>query len=151
MTNDVLQKLKVPSIGLLISGVFGGFLGALALVSGLMRFSGIAGKEKLPTDEAERIGYVVGTVGMYGIAVISLIVAPLIVFGAIRMMKGQSRGLAIASAILSILPLTSCCFFIGAIFGIWALVVLMQADVKAFFQNGGAQNLYPPTQPPRSW
>ncbi|MEK7723908.1 MAG: hypothetical protein AAB336_06135 [Acidobacteriota bacterium] len=150
MTSDVLQKLKIPSIGLLISGVFSGFIGLIALISGIVRFSGIGGKEILPTDQAERFGYLLGTFGIYGIAVISLILSPLMVFGAIRMMKGRNRGLAITSAILSILPLTSCCFFIGAIFGVWSLVVLMQADVKSFFQNGGEQTLYPP-QPPQSW
>lgn len=150
MTNFVLQKLKAPSIGLLISGIFSGFLGAIALVSGLLRFSGLSGKETLPADQAERFGYFVGTFGIYGIATISLILTPVIVFGAIRMMKGQSRGLAITAAILSILPVTSCCFFISVIFGIWALIVLMQPDVKAFFQNGGEQNIYPP-RPSQNW
>lgn len=150
MTNNVLQKLRVPSIGLLISGIFSGFFGAIALVSGLLRFSGMSGKETLPTEQAERFGYFIGTFGIYGVAAISLIVAPIIVFGAIRMMKGQNRGLAMTSAILSILPVTSCCFFISLIFGIWAVVVLIQPDVKAFFQNGGEENLYPP-QPPQGW
>lgn len=149
MTN-VLDKLKAPSIGLLISGILSGFIGGLALVSGLLRFSGLTGRETLPSDEAERIGYYIGTFGGYGVGLISLIVSPLVVFGAIRMMKGQSRGLAITAAVLSILPVTSCCFFIGGIFGIWALIVLMQTDVKVLFQNDGQQNIYPP-QPPHSW
>lgn len=150
MMNNVLQKLKVPSIGLLISGIFSGFFGAVALVSGLVRFSGMSGKENFPTEQAERFGYFFATFGIYGIAAISLIVAPIIVFGAVRMMRGQSRGLAMTSAILSILPVTSCCFFISLIFGIWAIVVLIQPDVKTFFQNGGEDNLYPP-QPPQNW
>lgn len=150
MNDFILQKLKIPSIGLLISGLLSGFIGLITLISGLVRFSVLSGKEKLPTDEAERLGFYFGTFGSYGIAVISLIVAPIVVFGAIRMMKGQNRALSIVAAVLSILPLTSCCFLIGGIFGVWALVVLMQADVKAFFQNGGEQNFYPP-QPPRSW
>lgn len=150
MTNYVLQKLKVPALGLLISGIFSGFLGAIALVSGLLRFSGMSGREILPTDQAERVGYFIGTFGIYGIAALSLIISPLVVFGAVRMMKGQNRGLAFTAAILSILPVTSCCFFISAIFGIWALVVLIQPDVKAFFQTDGEQNMYSP-QPPQNW
>jgi hypothetical protein len=135
--NQVLQKLKAPSIGLVVSGVLGGFTGAAVLISGLVRFAKPGGIENLPNEQAERIGYFIGTFGIYGIAVISLIVSPLILFGGIRMMKGQSRGLAVVAALFSILPLTSCCFFVGAIFGIWAIVVLLQADVKAFFQSGG--------------
>lgn len=150
MNDFILQKLKIPSIGLLTSGLLSGFIGLITLISGLVRFSGLNGKVNLPTNEAEKFGYYVGTFGIYGIAVISLILTPLIVFGAIRMMKGQSRTLAMVAAILSILPITSCCFLIGGIFGVWALVVLMQADVKAFFHNGGEQHFYPP-QPPQNW
>lgn len=135
--NNVLDKLKVPSIGLLICGILSGFTGILTLVSGLIRLIGLRGIEKLPTDEAERIGYLMGTFGGYGLALISLIFAPIIVIGAIKMMKGKSRNIALASAIFSILPITSCCFFISIIFGVWALVVLLQPDVKEFFQNGG--------------
>lgn len=139
--NNVLDKLKVPSIGLLICGILSGFTGILTLVSGLIRLIGLSGIEKLPTDEAERIGYLMGTFGGYGLALISLLVAPLIVVGAIKMMKGKSRGMAMASAVLSILPITSCCFFISIIFGVWAIIVLIQPDVKEFFQLGGEPNL----------
>lgn len=138
--NNVLDKLKIPSIGLLICGILSGFTGFLTLISGLIRLIGIVGKEKLPTHEAERIGYLMGTFGGYGLALISLLIAPVIVVGAIKMMKGKSRGLAFAAAIFSILPFTSCCFFISIIFGVWALVVLLQPDVKEFFLNGGEPN-----------
>lgn len=151
MSKEILDKLKVPGIGLIFTGVINGCLGALALISGLLRFSGIAGKEKLPIDEAERIGYLMGTFGGYGVGVLSLIVAPVIVFGGIKLIKGESRGLVIASAILSILPVTSCCFFIGIIFGVWTLVVLRNPDVKLLFQKGVSNaELYPP-QPPQNW
>lgn len=150
MNYEIKSKLQIPSIGLLVNGILSGFLGLITLISGLVRFSGISGKERLPTDEAERFGYYVGTFGIYGIAVISLILTPLIIFGAVRMMKGQNRALALIAAVLSILPFTSCCFLIGGIFGVWALVVLMQADVKAFFRDGGEQNIYSP-QPPQNW
>lgn len=151
MNNNILDKLKAPAIGLIVIGALNGFTGLVILFSGIMRFSGIMGKEKLPTNEAERFGFLVGTFGSYGIAFLSLIMAPIIVFGAMKMLKGQSRGLALASAILAILPISSCCFFIGAIFGIWALVVLFKPEVKDFFANGGNQtNFYPP-QPPQNW
>jgi hypothetical protein len=53
------------------------------------------------------------------------------------------------AAILSILPFTACCFLVSAIFGIWAIVVLMNSDVRAFFENGqNKEYIYPP-QPPQ--
>ena len=148
---DILGKLRAPAIGLLVCGVLNGSFGALILLSGLMRFSGILPNEKLPTQDAERIGYLMGTFGGYGVGFLSLAAAPIIVFAAIRMMKGENRGFAILGAILAILPITSCCFFVGAIFGIWSVIVLMNAEVKQFFLLGGENGNINPPQPPRAW
>jgi hypothetical protein len=78
-----------------------------------------------------------------------VILAPIIIFGAIKMMKGQNRTLAMAAAVLSIVPITCCAFPLGMIFGIWALVVMMNPEVKAYFA-GGAGGFNPP-QPPQNW
>ena len=149
MMNPVLQKLKAPGSGLIISGILNGTFGLIALISGIIRFSGISGKEDLPTDRGELIGYLISTFGGYGIALLSIIAAPIIIFGGVRLLKGQSKGLVIFAAILTILPLTSCCFVVSAIFGLWTLIILRNPDVKMFFQNGGEQiNL---SQPPQNW
>lgn len=149
--NDVLSKLKAPAIGLIVTAILNGLLGGVSLLSGLLRFSGIIGQEKLPANAAEKTGYLIGTFGGYGVGVLSLIFAPVIFYGGFKMLKGESRGVAICASVLAILPLTSCCFAVGAVFGVWAIVVLMQTDVKSFYQNGGNQtNLYPP-QPPQNW
>jgi len=80
---------------------------------------------------------------------LALIAAPIIIYGAIQMMKGRKLGLAKASAILAIIPFTSCCFLIGVPIGIWALTVLSKPDVKAFFRGENAPpNFYPPQPPP---
>lgn len=151
MNNNILDRLKTPAIGLIVTAALNGIIGLLSLVSGAIRFSGLLGKEKLPAQEAERFGYLLGTISSYAIALLSLIICPIIIFGAIKMMKGKSRGLAMASAILAILPFTSCCFAIGAIFGIWAIIVLVNPEVKAFFANGENQASFYPPQPPNNW
>jgi len=43
MNNDVLQKLKAPSIALIIAGSLNGVIGLMALLGGLLRLSGITG------------------------------------------------------------------------------------------------------------
>ena len=96
---------------------------------------------------AEQLGYYVGTGVGYGIGVLSLILAPIIIFGAIRMMKGQSRGLGVTAAVLSLLPITCCSFPLGMIFGIWALVVLRNAEVQAYFSGENVSQFNSP-QPP---
>jgi hypothetical protein len=151
MNGDVLQKLKGPAIALIVAGSLNGVLSLLTLLSGLLRLSGMAGEEKIPTDEAERFGYYVGTFGSYAIASFSLIVAPLVIYGAVQMLNGQKYGLAKTAAILAVIPLTSCCFLVGMPIGIWALVVLGQPEIKALFRGEMPRgNFYPP-QPPQSW
>ena len=148
--NDILGKLKGPGIGLIVTGAINAIIGLLILLSGLMRLAGVTSvKEPRLSSDAEKVGYFIGTGSSYAIALLSLILAPVIIFGAIKLMKGQSKGLAKTAAILAILPFTSCCFIVGAIFGIWALVVLANPDVKAFF--AGDYNRFNPPQPPQNW
>ncbi len=44
MMNDIMQKVKVPAIGLLIGGILNGLIGFMTIISGVMRFSGILGR-----------------------------------------------------------------------------------------------------------
>ena len=60
------------------------------------------------------------------------------------MINGSSYNWAKASAILAIIPLTSCCFLIGAPIGIWALMVLNKPEEKRFFEHGGVDLPPPP-------
>jgi uncharacterized Tic20 family protein len=148
MINDILNKLKAPAIGLIIAGVLNFALGLLTVLSGLLRLTGIIQNDKPPTDEAEKIGYFIGTFGGYTVAVLSLIIAPIIVYGAIQMMNGRKYRLAKTSAILAVIPLISCCFIVGIPLGIWALVVLSQPEVKAFFSSEMNYQNYNPPMPP---
>jgi hypothetical protein len=56
-----------------------------------------------------------------------------ILFGALKMMRLQSYGWAMAAAILAVIPCLSPCCCLGIPFGIWALVVLSKPEVKAAF------------------
>lgn len=147
MTNDVLKQVKAPAIGLIITGSLNGMIGLMTLASGLLRLAGVI-KDQIPTNESERLGYYIGTGFSYGIGFFSLILAPLIIFGAVKMIKGEKIGLAKTSAILAILPLSSCCFIVGIPFGIWALIVLRKPEVKHFFENAMNRQHFPP-QPPQ--
>lgn len=151
MMNDGLQKLRAPAIGLIIAGSLNGITGLLALLGGLFRLSGVGGKETLPTEQAEKMGFMVGTVGTYIFALLSLMLAPVIIYGAVQMMQGRKPGLAKISSIMAMLPVTACCFLIGIPIGIWCLIVLAKPEVKAVFAGEVAGvHIYPP-QPPRNW
>jgi hypothetical protein len=151
MMIDNLQKLRGPAIALILAGSLNGMIGLLALLGGLMRLSGIGGQESLPVDDAERIGYLISTIVTYAMSLLSLLVAPVIIYGGVQMMKAKNYRAARIAAILVIIPFTSCCFLVGIPMGIWALVTLRNPEVKAAF-NGDASvvNDYPP-QPPQNW
>jgi heme A synthase len=69
--NDILKRLKMPAIGLIITGVLSGVLGILSVLSGLARLAGFIGTEPRMRDDAEKLGYYVGTGFGYGVGVLS--------------------------------------------------------------------------------
>jgi hypothetical protein len=54
-------------------------------------------------------------------------------FGAIRMMSLHSYGLAMLGAMLTAIPCVTPCCLIGQVAGIWALIVLINPDVRKAF------------------
>ena len=57
-----------------------------------------------------------------------------IIFGALKMRKLESHGLAMVAGILAMVPVTPL-FLIGLPIGVWALVVLLKPQVKAAFRS----------------
>lgn len=85
-------------------------------------------------EQSSMLGNVVG-------GVLNIGGAALIAFGAWRMKELKSYGLAMTAAILAMIPcFTSCCCLLGLPVGIWAIIVLLDKDVKAAFNA--------PTSPP---
>jgi hypothetical protein len=131
MIDDPTRKLKAPAIALLIVGCLNGVTGFLTVLSGLLRLVGVMGKEAIPIDQAEKAGFWFATLGMYGVALVSLLLAPVIVYGAVQMMQGRKLMLAKIAAVLAILPLTSCCCIAGLPVGIWTFIVLSRPEMRA--------------------
>jgi hypothetical protein len=146
--HDPLNDIKGPATGLIVVGTVNGIIALLTLLSGIVRLTGILDPNGLPTNEAERIGFILGTVVGYGLAFLGLIAAPVIAFGGYRMLSGRSYRMARASAVLAVIPLISCCFIAGIPVGLWALKVLGRPDVRQFFEGGG-RVLHEPPLPPR--
>lgn len=65
---------------------------------------------------------------------IQVITALLILFGGIKMKNLSSRGFAMTSAIIVMIPCITGCCFIGVGAGIWALIALSKPEVKAAFR-----------------
>jgi hypothetical protein len=60
----------------------------------------------------------------------------LTIAGGVRMLALRSYGLAVFAALLAAIPFVSCsgCFLLGEAVGLWALIVLMNGDVRAAFR-----------------
>ncbi len=70
------------------------------------------------------------------IPILALIIDGVIIYGAFRMKKTASYSWALAAAILSLIPcLSSPCFVLGIPFGIWALMVLLDPEVRPLFDR----------------
>lgn len=134
------------AVCLIITASLNGALGILGVIGGLAQIKNLSNRPSFGND-AERFGYVAGQFGGLLVFVLNLVVAPMIIYGAIKMLGGTNFGWAKAAAILAMIPLTSCCFLVGAPIGIWSLIVLSKPEARMFFERG-ADNYQPPPPPP---
>ena len=129
-----LRAVKGPAIALMVTAGLGiayyFFSGLLTLISGGSMFH-----RGLPPDIPPQLkAFLEGMRGPLA-GVISLAIAALngfVLFGAIKLLRLQNRGMAMAGAVVAMLP-CQCCCVLGLPFGIWALVVLSKPEVKSAF------------------
>lgn len=135
-------QVQPAAVCLIITGAINAAVGLVCLTSGLIRISN-PDNRPVTASEAERIGYYSGQFSVLFVFLLGIVAAPMIIYGAIKMLNCASYGWAKAASILAIIPFTSCCFLVGAPIGIWALVVLSKPEVKMFFERGGANYQQP--------
>lgn len=82
-------------------------------------------------DGAMAAGQMIG--GLIG-NVIAIAFNAVTLWGGLKMRNLEGYGLAMAAAIIACIPCCSPCVILGIPFGIWALVVLNDAQVKASFR-----------------
>jgi hypothetical protein len=68
-----------------------------------------------------------------GGGILWILLSILALIGAIRMMSLRNYGLAMTSAVLTVIPCVTPCCLLGQAAGIWALIVLLNNDVRAAF------------------
>jgi hypothetical protein len=122
-------QVNGPAIGLIITAVLG-FLVQLAAL--LMNILGVSiGALQSGRGDAW-INMFTGTIGIVS-SIITMLIAGLILFGALKMKKLESYGWGITASILALAPCISPCCLVGLPIGIWALVVLSKPEVKSAF------------------
>ena len=137
------SKVKGPAIGLIVVACLWMLYG-LYEAAGTIRFANNHQKLVQLYRQAGVSGEIVRMVEQnagtiirmaLGFWAVTLCLSALTIFGAIQMLLFKSRSLAYTAAIIQLIPCISGCFIIGIPFGIWALVVLSNAEVKAAFER----------------
>jgi predicted lysophospholipase L1 biosynthesis ABC-type transport system permease subunit len=128
--SDAASRVSAPAISIIVVtgiGIAFAVLGILVNILGI-GLGGMAARD-------ERIAqYLSGSMGVVS-GLIGIAVGGFIIFGALKMKDLSSYGLALAAAILVMVPCLSPCCFLGIPVGIWALVVLLNQDVKRAFSS----------------
>jgi len=134
------KKVQPPAIALII-------LGAIGIIVSILGFLVPSDAEALREAFAEasmdpaQVDQIVSMTQRFTGAsnFLGLAIAILVVVGGVRMMKLKNWGLAFAASIVAMIPCWCCCV-LGIPIGVWAIIVLLNQDVKAAFDV--------PTTPP---
>jgi predicted Zn finger-like uncharacterized protein len=115
--------VNVPGILLIVYGILAVIACLLTTCSGIVQ-ANMQGVDK----DTVPILYVSSCLGF-----LTLIPAALTIFGGIKMRALQSYSLAMTGSIAAMF-IWPCCCLVGIGIGVWSLIVLMNADVKAAFR-----------------
>jgi hypothetical protein len=143
--NLAASRVKLPAAAVIAVAIVNVVASLLVFVVTLVN----AGRmdERVFGSDAERYGYLASVVLQILIAAATVIAAPFIIFGAVHMLSLSNYRLAQLAAILTLIPLTSCCCVLGVPVGIWALVVLRDPGVKLAFAERKAGTQAGPSAP----
>lgn len=130
MQQDPATRVSAPAIGLIVTGGVG-------IVTTLiwMALIGLFGVAILADPDAREALPAVWI--WMGLGVIALALSALVAYAGWQMRQLQSWWLAMAGAIIGMLPCSGCCI-LGLPIGIWAILVLIDNDVKRAFAAGNA-------------
>ncbi len=148
-TRKAKERTNVPGILLIIVGVlnilgalyftFNGFVVLNAPPELLNQQTNINPEQKKALEQQgwslEKIMHGAGWLYV-AVGIIGALAAIITLVGGIRMRSLRGYGLAVLGSVITLIPFlapTGCCL-LGQVAGIWALVVLLSADVKAAFR-----------------
>ena len=123
----------MPASGLIIIGALNAMSGVILILGRIASL--VNGPEKQITDDARRLGYMTASIFFPLVSLISILAAPVIIYGGIQMLKARRYSIALLAAILAVIPLSSVCCIPGIPIGIWALIVLRDPEMKAVFER----------------
>lgn len=130
MQQDPAARVSAPAIGLMLTGGL-----SILTTLALMAIMAVGGAATIADPELRDALPGIGV--SMALSIVALILEAAIVYAGVQMRKLQSWGLSLTGAILAMLPCLPCCL-LGLPIGIWAVIVLIDDDVKRAFAGGGA-------------
>ena len=130
MQNDPQTRVSAPAVGLIVTGALGAALGLLGVL--MMTIGGVAalaGKDAADALPGLGVSLVFSVIG--------IAVSGFVAYAGMQMRKLQGWGLSLAGAIVAMIPCISPCCILGLPIGIWAILVLINEDIKRAFGAGG--------------
>lgn len=147
--SDARSRVLAPAIALIVVGVLNLFLAAapgiygfgVSQLSEAQLEAEVRKQNPKALDDAKAQGWSIGDIrkllvyGSFSVAGLDFLASFIVLLGGIRMLSLKNYGLAVFAAILAALPVVSCsgCCGLGVIIGIWAIVVLINPEVRGSF------------------
>jgi hypothetical protein len=131
---EAKEAVLGPAIGLIVTGALNALCGTCdfggrILGMNMGSISEMAHRYGADPKLAMQFNYVFMVFDVIAGPILGLI----IVIGAIKMLRLEAYGFALAVSVLAVIPCTSPCILPGIPIGIWALVVLNRPEVKEAF------------------
>jgi uncharacterized membrane protein len=138
---DPATRVSAPAVGLIVTGALG-----LIISLVLLAFTAFGSMVALLGEDAanDLPGFGMSAIWM----LVNLVVTAFMIYAGLQMRKLQGWGLSIAASVLAMIPCINPCCLLGLPIGIWAILVLIDADVKRAFDAG---NTGPYDAPPGSY
>jgi hypothetical protein len=127
-----LQKVSGPATALLVTAILAMILHVVLMGLGFLQ---VGMGPRMQLGRADVLPMMIGGGVNIVERIFHLILATVILFGALKMKKLESFGFAMAAAIIAMVPCISPCCLLGLPFGIWALTVLNDPAVKGSFRS----------------
>jgi hypothetical protein len=124
------DRVASPATALLVLAGIALALQLVALPINILQLNGA-----VPFGQPAGVPFALEPAVGVGSSVVGILLAAVVIVGAVRMRNLESYGLAMAAAVITLIPCTSPCCLLGLPFGIWALVVLSDDRVKAAFRS----------------
>lgn len=137
---SVLQRVQVPAVGLMATAILDLAFGLWGLFRAIFPPNleeANATIQQLNNPQLEEFfqKWMHLAYGPFGIisGLVGLVLAVLIFMGGLKMKSLRSYEFSVTASILAMLPCVTPCCLVGLPIGIWALVVLLSAEVKSQF------------------